>query len=173
MPSIKLAFKNVGKSIREYVIYFLTLALGVCVFYVFNAMDSQALLTGLSAAQGGGSRNARCIYGFYICLGFRNSCIFDRLCQQISHKKTEKRAGHIPALGHAQGKGFLCAGDGDRADRRFCFSGRAGCGHSALPRTLGAGGIHVPGRAYSIWILHFPALHFLKRCSTLAPSFLW
>ena len=47
MPSIKLAFKNVGKSIREYVIYFLTLALGVCVFYVFNAMDSQALLTGL------------------------------------------------------------------------------------------------------------------------------
>ena len=53
MPSIKLAFKNVGKSIREYVIYFLTLALGVCVFYVFNAMDSQALLTGLSAAQGG------------------------------------------------------------------------------------------------------------------------
>ena len=53
MSSIKLAFKNVGKSIRDYAIYFLTLALGVCIFYVFNSMDSQALLTGLSMAQGG------------------------------------------------------------------------------------------------------------------------
>lgn len=53
MSSIKLAFKNVGKSIRDYAIYFLTLALGVCIFYVFNSMDSQALLEGLSMAQGG------------------------------------------------------------------------------------------------------------------------
>ena len=53
MSSIKLAFKNVGKSIRDYAIYFLTLALGVCIFYVFNSMDSQALLVNLSAAQGG------------------------------------------------------------------------------------------------------------------------
>lgn len=53
MSSIKLAFKNVGKSIRDYAIYFLTLALGVCIFYVFNSMDSQALLAGLSMAQGG------------------------------------------------------------------------------------------------------------------------
>jgi len=53
MSSIKLAFKNVGKSIRDYAIYFLTLALGVCIFYVFNSMDSQVLLTGLSMAQGG------------------------------------------------------------------------------------------------------------------------
>ena len=53
MSSIKLAFKNVGKSIRDYAIYFLTLALGVCIFYVFNSMDYQALLAGLSMAQGG------------------------------------------------------------------------------------------------------------------------
>lgn len=53
MSSIKLAFKNVGKSIRDYAVYFLTLALGVCIFYVFNSMDSQALLVGLSMAQGG------------------------------------------------------------------------------------------------------------------------
>lgn len=53
MSSFKLAFKNVGKSIRDYAVYFLTLALGVCIFYVFNSMDSQTLLIGLSAAQGG------------------------------------------------------------------------------------------------------------------------
>ena len=53
MSSAKLAFKNVGKSLKEYAVYFLTLSLGVCIFYVFNAMDSQTLLVGLSAAQGG------------------------------------------------------------------------------------------------------------------------
>ncbi len=37
----KLAFRNVSKSIKDYAVYFLTLMLGVCVFYVFNAMDAQ------------------------------------------------------------------------------------------------------------------------------------
>ncbi|MGB5824141.1 MAG: ABC transporter permease [Proteocatella sp.] len=38
---IKLAFKNVGKSIKEYAVYFFTLVLGVCVFYMFNSIDAQ------------------------------------------------------------------------------------------------------------------------------------
>lgn len=38
---IKLAFKNVGKSVRDYAVYFITLALGVCVFYMFNSIYAQ------------------------------------------------------------------------------------------------------------------------------------
>lgn len=38
---IKLAFKNVGKSIKEYAVYFFTLVLGVCVFYMFNSIEAQ------------------------------------------------------------------------------------------------------------------------------------
>lgn len=38
---IRLAFKNVGKSYKDYGIYFFTLGFGVCVFYLFNAVYAQ------------------------------------------------------------------------------------------------------------------------------------
>lgn len=34
---IRLSIKNIRKSIKDYAIYFFTLVLGVCIFYVFNA----------------------------------------------------------------------------------------------------------------------------------------
>lgn len=37
----KLAAGNVRKSIRDYAIYFMTLTFGVCLFYIFNAIESQ------------------------------------------------------------------------------------------------------------------------------------
>lgn len=38
---IKLAFKNAAKSFKDYAIYFLTLTLGVCIFYMFNSIYAQ------------------------------------------------------------------------------------------------------------------------------------
>ena len=38
---IRLAFKNVGKSYKDYGVYFFTLGFGVCVFYLFNAVYAQ------------------------------------------------------------------------------------------------------------------------------------
>ncbi len=40
----KLAIKNIKRSIKDYAIYFFTLVLGVAIFYVFNALDSQAVM---------------------------------------------------------------------------------------------------------------------------------
>ena len=40
----KLAVKNVGRSFRDYGVYFLTVAFGVCLFYVFNALETQAVI---------------------------------------------------------------------------------------------------------------------------------
>ncbi len=37
----KLSLKNMKKSIKDYGIYFLTLVLGVAIFYMFNSLDSQ------------------------------------------------------------------------------------------------------------------------------------
>lgn len=37
----KLAVKNVTRSLRDYSVYFLTLTFGVCLFYVFNSLESQ------------------------------------------------------------------------------------------------------------------------------------
>ena len=44
----KLAFKNIKKSVSDYAIYFFTLVLGVAIFYVFNAIDSQTAMMKVS-----------------------------------------------------------------------------------------------------------------------------
>ncbi|MBY0097828.1 ABC transporter permease [Mesobacillus maritimus] len=41
----KIAISNVKRSFRDYSIYFLTLTLGVCIFYSFNSIESQNLLS--------------------------------------------------------------------------------------------------------------------------------
>lgn len=47
----KLAKNNVKKSLKEYLIYFLTIVFGVCIFYVFNSIDSQQAMLNLSESQ--------------------------------------------------------------------------------------------------------------------------
>lgn len=40
----KISLKNIKKSFKDYAVYFFTLILGVAIFYVFNAIDSQTVL---------------------------------------------------------------------------------------------------------------------------------
>ena len=40
----KLSLRNISHSIRDYAVYFITLILGVTVFYMFNALDSQSVM---------------------------------------------------------------------------------------------------------------------------------
>ena len=44
----KLAIKNIRKSIKDYSIYFFTLVIGVIIFYVFNAIESQTIALSVS-----------------------------------------------------------------------------------------------------------------------------
>ena len=44
----KLSLKNIKKSIKDYAIYFFTLILGVAIFYVFNAIESQTVMLQVS-----------------------------------------------------------------------------------------------------------------------------
>lgn len=46
----KLSLKNIKKSIKDYAIYFFTLILGVAIFYVFNALDSQTVMMDVSTS---------------------------------------------------------------------------------------------------------------------------
>ena len=39
----KLAAKNVGRSVKDYGVWFLTIVFAVCLFYVFNALETQAV----------------------------------------------------------------------------------------------------------------------------------
>lgn len=47
----KLSRKNFKKSIRDYFVYFFTLILGVAVFYIFNAIETQTAMMELTRAK--------------------------------------------------------------------------------------------------------------------------
>lgn len=53
MMLFKLSLKNIKKSFKDYAIYFLTLILGVAIFYVFNSMDSQQAMLDISSSTRG------------------------------------------------------------------------------------------------------------------------
>ena len=48
MTWYSLAFRNIKKSIRDYVVYFLTLIFGVAIFYIFNSVGDQSAVISLS-----------------------------------------------------------------------------------------------------------------------------
>lgn len=50
MMLCKLSLKNIKKSIKDYAIYFFTLILGVAIFYVFNALESQTVMMDVSSS---------------------------------------------------------------------------------------------------------------------------
>ena len=47
----KLSLSNIKKSIKDYAIYFVTLVLGVCIFYIFNSVDSQTAMLSLESSK--------------------------------------------------------------------------------------------------------------------------
>ena len=47
----KLSIRNMKKSFKDYAIYFLTLVLGVAIFYMFNSLDSQQAMLQVSQSQ--------------------------------------------------------------------------------------------------------------------------
>lgn len=46
----KLSIKNIKKSFKDYAIYFFTLVLGVAIFYVFNAIESQSAMMKITSS---------------------------------------------------------------------------------------------------------------------------
>jgi len=50
MMLCKLSLKNIKKSFKDYAIYFFTLILGVAIFYVFNAIDSQTVMMKMTSS---------------------------------------------------------------------------------------------------------------------------
>ena len=47
----KLSFRNMKKSFKDYAIYFLTLFLGVAIFYIFKFLDSRQEMLDVSSSQ--------------------------------------------------------------------------------------------------------------------------
>ncbi|MBC8632739.1 FtsX-like permease family protein [[Eubacterium] tenue] len=47
----KLSKRNVQRSIKDYSIYFFTLVLGVCIFYIFNSVEAQTAMMDMTETQ--------------------------------------------------------------------------------------------------------------------------
>lgn len=47
----KISLKNIKSSIKDYLIYFFTLVIGVAIFYVFNSLGNQTVMTQVSKNQ--------------------------------------------------------------------------------------------------------------------------
>ena len=43
-----LGLRNIKKSVKDYTIYFITLIFGVCIFYIFNSIESQKIMLDLN-----------------------------------------------------------------------------------------------------------------------------
>lgn len=48
MSSFKMALANIKKSMRDYVVYFITLIIGVAIFYVFNSVGDQSVVKSIT-----------------------------------------------------------------------------------------------------------------------------
>lgn len=51
MNSSKLAMRNIKKSMRDYVVYFITLIIGVALFYVFSSVGDQSVVKEIAGTQ--------------------------------------------------------------------------------------------------------------------------
>ena len=47
---VKLALRNIRRSLRDYSIYFVTLTIGVAIFYAFNSIESQQVIFDLHSS---------------------------------------------------------------------------------------------------------------------------
>lgn len=47
----KLSLRNVKRSMKDYLIYFLTLTFGVCLFYIFNTLEAQQVMLEMTTSQ--------------------------------------------------------------------------------------------------------------------------
>lgn len=61
----KLAFKNIKKSYKNYVIYFLTLIFGICIFYTFNSIESQSIMMELNEQKQSAFMMAEQLMGYF------------------------------------------------------------------------------------------------------------
>lgn len=61
----KLAFKNIKKSYKNYVIYFLTLIFGICIFYTFNSIESQSVIMELNEQKQSAFMMAEQLMGYF------------------------------------------------------------------------------------------------------------
>ena len=98
----KLALKNVKKSFKDFLIYFLTLAFAVCLFYIFNSFQSQQAVLEMNASQ---AEIVDLLSTFMSLLSVFVTVVLAFLilvCQQLPYSQTKKRAWYLYLIRYAK-----------------------------------------------------------------------
>lgn len=100
----KIALNNVRKSFKDYSIYFLTLTLGVCIFYAFNSIGDQKAFMELGSRQ---AEYIKVLQGLISGISVFISCILGGLILYANNflvKKRKKELGIYMTLGMGKNK---------------------------------------------------------------------
>lgn len=100
----KIALNNVRKSFKDYSIYFLTLTLGVCIFYAFNSIGDQKAFTELGARQ---AEYIKVLQSLISGISIFISCVLGGLILYANNflvKKRKKELGIYMTLGMGKNK---------------------------------------------------------------------
>ncbi|XZM36036.1 FtsX-like permease family protein [Clostridium perfringens] len=100
----KIALNNVRKSFKDYSIYFLTLTLGVCIFYAFNSIGDQKAFLELGKRQ---AEYIKVLQGLISGISVFISCVLCGLILYANNflvKKRKKELGIYMTLGMGKNK---------------------------------------------------------------------
>lgn len=101
---IKLAIKNMGKNIREYGVYFLTLIFGVCIFYMFNSIyDQQKVMVVTEAVNTSmeALRQILSLFSVFVAVVLGGLVVY---ANRFFIKRRKKELGIYMTLGMSKGK---------------------------------------------------------------------
>ena len=101
----KLALKNVTRSLKDYSVYFLTLTFGVCIFYVFNSLDSQWVMEALQGGEKSSILDATLmlvdIFSVFVSVILAFLILY---ANNFMFKRRKKELGTYMLLGLSQGR---------------------------------------------------------------------
>lgn len=132
-----LSRKNFKKSIRDYSVYFFTLILGVAVFYIFNAIETQTAMMEVTKAKAeiidmmNSALEAVSIFVSFI-LGY-----LIVYASRFMVKKEKKRICSLSYIGYEENTDFGNAVDRNGLYGDYFIGSRASCGNWTFS-------VHVP-----------------------------
>ncbi|MGG5461045.1 FtsX-like permease family protein [Clostridium sp. B9] len=100
----KIALSNVRKSFKDYSIYFLTLTLGVCIFYAFNSIGDQKAFLEIGTKQ---AEYIKVLQGLISGISVFISCVLGGLILYANNflvRKRKKELGLYMTLGMGKNK---------------------------------------------------------------------
>ena len=126
MNVFKMAIANIKKCVNDYVIYFLTLILGVAIFYIFNSIGDQSIIMEMSESN---SEIIELMLFLLEGISVAVSFVLGTLIIYASHfliRRRKKRVWNLYASGNEKARYINDSRYGNSVNRGFFSGNRSG-----------------------------------------------